>query len=121
MPSTIPGSRDDFSGDVSLTAPTGGVTAGLIYNIIDSFLAARETKSAGAAALFAMTGPVWVTKVTGTGKSFAVGEKIYWLTGTKKAQKTATGATLIGRCLRAAAASDTAVLIEFSTLPPTAT
>ena len=109
------GDRDNFSGDLELTAPTGGVTRGRAYVINDGFAVARETASAGAAYLGAVSGTVWVQKATGTGKGFGVREEVF--VQSNLADKTATGAvTPLGITVRAAAAADDKVLVELVAL-----
>ena len=112
------GDRSNFSGDLSLTAPTGGVTRGSLYLISGVYVMARETASAGDSFLAAVTGPVEVTKATGTGKSFVAGEEAFFLANV--INKTATGATLVGFVLEAAGVSDTTVKVYLTGLPVTA-
>lgn len=114
------GDRCNFSGDVSVAAPTGGVTRGLIYLITDVYCAARETASATVAAVFALEGDVTVTKNTGTGKSFAIGDKVYVDASTKKATPNATSNTLVGVAISAASTTDTEVNIHLPGIHPTA-
>jgi predicted RecA/RadA family phage recombinase len=103
------GDRANFSGDVVFTAPTGGYTRGLIYNITDCYAVARETVAASADCKMALHGAVTITKNTGTGKSFAVGDKVYMDASTKKATPNATGNTLVGFAIAAASTSATTV------------
>lgn len=114
------GDRPNFSGDLSLTAPTGGVTRGLIYLIQGVYVVARETASAAAAFAAAVRGPVTVSKVAATGKSFAVGQKVYYVSATKNLTPSATGNVLVGFALSAAAATDTSVDVFMTGLPVTA-
>lgn len=117
------GQRDNFSGDISVTAATGGYTKGRIYLIADTYYVARETKSAGEACLMAKCkGSVWCAKATGTGNSFVVGDKVYVLSNVLR-PATATGAVLLnGSVTQAAAVGDAEVLVDFDgALPVTAT
>jgi predicted RecA/RadA family phage recombinase len=119
---TTAGDRDNFSGDIEFTAPTGGHTKGLFCTVLDTLGVARETVAATVSGKVALKGCVWVTKVTGTGKNFAVGDKVYYESSGKKATPSATGNTLVGVALAVAATTDTAVLIDlFGCLAPTAT
>jgi predicted RecA/RadA family phage recombinase len=121
--SNATGQRDNFSNDISVTAATGGYTAGQIYLIADSYFVARETASAGAACLMALCNDaIWVTKSTGTGKSFVVGDKVY-VKSNKAEPATSTGAVLLnGTVIAAASTSDTKVLVQFhGGIAPTAT
>lgn len=115
------GDRDNFSGDVPFTAPTGGYTKGLIYACTDTYGVARETVSATATGKLAIWGMVWATKNIGTGKSFAIGDKVYVDASTKKATPNATGNTLVGVATRAAGVSDTVALVLLIGMPVTAT
>jgi hypothetical protein len=106
---------------LALTAPTGGVVAGLIYAYTDVYVVAKETAAAAATFQGQHFGGVIVTKNTGTGKSFAIGDKVYRDASTKKATPNATGNTLVGYAIKAAAIGDTEVEVFFIALPVTAT
>ncbi len=114
------GDRCNFSGDINVAAPTGGVTRGLIYLITDVYCVARETASATVNAAFVMQGNVTVTKNAATGKSFAIGDKVYVDASTKKATPNATSNTLVGVAISVAAATDTTVDIYLPGIHPTA-
>ena len=113
------GDRQNFSGDLQLTAPTGGVVRGKIYLISGVYVVARETAAAGAKFLGAVNGPVVAEKATGTGKAFVIGEKIYALSNV--ADKDATGAVLIGFAIASAATASGEVDVFLTGLPVTAT
>lgn len=115
------GDRCNFSGDVSFTAPSGGYTRGLIYQVTDCYAVARETVAATASCLMALRGPVTVTKNTGTGKSFAIGDKVYMDASTKKATPNATSNTLVGYAIAAATTSATTVDVWLTGLNVSAT
>lgn len=117
------GDRNNFSGDISVTAATGGYTRGKIYLIADTYWVARETAAAAASCLMAAcVGCVEVTKATGTGKNFVVGDKLYVKSNVAE-NATSTGAVLLnGTVVRVAATTDTTVLVQFhGGLPVTAT
>lgn len=118
------GDRDNFSGDLSVTAATGGYIRGKIYLINDAYFVARETKDAAAACLVASLaghGAVWVTKAAATGKSFAIGDKVYVKSNVAE-NATSTGAVLLPCvCVLAAGATDTAVLVASGGIAPAAT
>ncbi len=114
------GDRGNFSGDVAFTAPTGGYTRGLLYLVTDVYGVARKTVSATETGLMALEGSVVATKNTGTGKSFAIGDKVYVDASTKKATPNATGNTLVGVAIAAATTADTEVLINLPVIHPTA-
>lgn len=118
------GARDNFSGDLTVTAPTGGYTAGNIYQLASgAYAVARETKAAGQATLMAVLNdqPVWATKATGTGRTFSAGSKVY-RNSSAVATNATTGNVLVGVAVAAAAATDTEVLlIGAQALGPAAT
>jgi predicted RecA/RadA family phage recombinase len=116
------GDRSNFSGDVSVTTPTAGYTRGKVYQLNSGAWAmARETKTAGQACLMAVLNdqPCEVTKVTGTGKSFSIGSKVYLTTN--QATPSATGNTLVGVAVEAAATTDTTVKVVNCGVAPTLT
>jgi len=107
------GQRDNFSGDVTLTAPTGGVVAGNLYLIADSYWVAREDADAGDPFLAASPahGAVWVKKISGA--ALVVGDKLFVKTN-GVAPATSTGASLVLGgviALAAAGSSDVVALI----------
>ena len=113
------GDRQNFSGDLQLTAPTGGVVRGKIYLISGVYVVARETAAAGASFLGAVTGAAEVEKATGTGKAFVIGEKVYALSNV--ADKNGTGAVLIGFAIASASTASDEVDVFLTGLPVTAT
>lgn len=115
------GDREEFSGDVIVTSPTGGTTKGLFYVSNDVYGVARQTTTATNDVLLAVNGVIRATKVTGTGKSFAIGDKVYYESSGKKATPSATGNVLVGYAIEAASTSATSVLMVLSGLPITAT
>ncbi len=104
------GTRDNFSGDISIAAPTGGVTVGKAYLIGAAYMVARETQSATALTLFAKRGPVWVSTTAST--TLAVGAKVYLVTSTHVVGSAVTGNVLVGYAL-SACASDATVLVDW--------
>lgn len=119
------GDRNNFSGDVHVTAATGGYTKGQVYLVADAYMVARETAAAAASCLMCQnTGSecIEVTKATGTGKSFVVGDKVY-VKSNKLENATSTGAVLMPwTVVEAAAASATSVKVQIpGGIPPTAT
>lgn len=115
------GDRCNYSGDVVFTAPTGGYTRGLIYAVTDCYAVARETVAAAASCKMALSGPVTITKNTGTGKSFAIGDKVYMDASSKKATPNATSNTLVGYAIAAAATTDATVDVFMTGLNVSAT
>lgn len=90
------GDRDNFDGNITVTAPTGGYTKGLVYQLgSGAFAVALQTVLAGASCAMALQGPVWVSKTAATGKTMAVGSKAYFVTATKKVDPASTGNTLM--------------------------
>jgi predicted RecA/RadA family phage recombinase len=113
------GDRDNFSGDLALTVPTGGVVKGSIYNIQNAYVVARETADAAAVAKFGVLGPIMVKKETGT---VAIGQKLYFKSSTKTVTTAATGNTLLDAIpLAAAASGDAGVFVNLCGLSPALT
>lgn len=112
------GDRDNFSGDLPITVPTGGFTRGLIYAANSgAYGVARTTSNAGDTGLLAVFGAVWASKLTG---AVTVCQKIYQDSSTKKASTASTGNVLIGYAVAAAASGDANVLVFVGGLPVTA-
>lgn len=83
-------------GTVKVTAPTGGYTKGLIYQVSGGgYMVARETKSAGEECLMQFQGAVEVTKATDTGETFEVGDTIGVDSAGKASAETDTGTVKI--------------------------
>lgn len=87
-------------GDIeTVTAPTGGISSGGVVVIATNKLGVAINDIAAAA-----TGPARVRGVvrlpaeTGTGKSFAQGDLLYWNASTSKLTKTSTGNSKAGIC-----------------------
>jgi predicted RecA/RadA family phage recombinase len=99
------------SGDIiTVTGPTGGVSSGgvVVVRSGTSGMIAVVINDIAAAA----TGPAYIegefelTANAGTGKTFAVGDKLYW-SSSVGLTKTTTGNTLAGTCTEAKSASAT--------------
>ena len=103
-----PGERDNFSGEISFTTPSGGYTKGLMYQIVDDgvFAVARETKAEGAACLMALTGRMAVTKDTGSGSALVVGGKVYLIPSTGKITGADTDTNILLDAVALSAAAD---------------
>lgn len=117
------GDRNNNSGVEHVTAPTGGYTKGQIYLINDGYVIALETASAGALCLVAHEAQdVEVVKATGTGKSFAFGDKVY-VKSNKAEPATSTGAVLLNAMAlgTAGTAAGTVRVRLYGPLAPTAT
>ena len=117
------GELNNNSGVVSVTVPTGGYTKGSIYLINDCYVVALETADAGASCLVCHKADcIEVSKNTGTGISFAYGDKVYYKTA-KLSAATSTGAVLLNAmALETAGIAATSVKIAlFGSLAPTAT
>ena len=113
------GDRDNFSNDLLLTVPTGGVVKGNIYNIQNMYVVARQTADAAATAVFGILGPIMVAKETG---AVAIGQKLYFKSATKTVTTAATGNTLLDAIpLAAAASGDAGVLVYICGLSPALT
>jgi predicted RecA/RadA family phage recombinase len=100
-------------GDIlKLTAPTGGVTSGTPVKI--GQLVVIPTGDAGAGELFEgmAVGVHSVPKVSGT--AWTEGELLYWAAGSSAFSTVASGNTLSGAAVAAAAAADTTGLIRLN-------
>lgn len=118
MPAGVP---NNDNGVASVTVPTGGYTIGQIYGILDSYVVAMETKAAAATGLVMHSGVIDVVKATGTGKSFAYGDEVFYKSN-KAEPTTSTGAVpLDAIALETAGTTATTVRIRlFSPIPQTA-
>jgi predicted RecA/RadA family phage recombinase len=96
------------------TAPSGGVTAGAMGKIGDTVVVFRETKAAGSdvAAIYACD-KILLPKKIGSGEAIGQGKKVYYEAASGKLTGIAGSNTLCGRCIEAAGASDTDVLVDF--------
>lgn len=96
-----------------VTAPTAGYTAGQMIKLNDTVMIVVTTVTVGqvSAAIY------WAEKVVvpkATGVTFANGGKVYFNSTTGKVTSVASGNTLCGRALAAAASADTEAEIEFN-------
>lgn len=117
------GDRDNFSDDLVVPAPTGGVTKGLCYQLNSGLhVIARETAAQTVNANFAFRGAVWAEKDTAASSAIAPGGRVFRIAASGKVTGNGTGNTLIGAyCLESAADSATKVLIYLDGLSPTLT
>lgn len=124
MPTFSPGQagdHDNLSDDLIMTAPTGGVVRGNIYNIQNAYVVARETKDAAAdfLAAFGVQKPIRVKKEA---VATAVGQKLYFKSSTKTVTTAATGNTLLGLvAVSAQASGDASVLMGLANISPALT
>jgi hypothetical protein len=113
------GLRDNFSGVLSLTAPTGGVVKGKMYSIGNKQVVAMETASATAAFTASCIGAVWATKAA---VALTAGSKYYYDASNHVVTSASTGNTLgDGFILADAASGDAAVLIQMCGVSPALT
>jgi predicted RecA/RadA family phage recombinase len=106
--------HNNDSGVRSVTAATGGYTKGNIYLINDCYVVALETAAAGAACLVCYRADaIGINKSTGSGKSFAFGDKVYAKSNVCE-PATSTGAVLLNcMALETAGISATTVKVSF--------
>lgn len=99
---------------IKFTAPSGGLTGGDMYKTEDAIGVILDTvAAAGSAVLIYEAEKILVPKVTGTGKSFAVGDKVFFNASTLNVTPTTGGGLyLIGIATAAAGASATEVEID---------
>ena len=106
------GNRENYEGNLTLTAPVGGVVKGGAYQIGNSLVVALETAAAAAPFLAAVDGPVSAAKEGDAGSACVAGVNVY-LDGVNPAvsgddtSNAATGAI----ALEAAADGDTSVTV----------
>jgi len=115
------GNINNDNGVKSVTVPSGGYVIGQIYGILDGYMVALETKAAAETGLVMHRGCVEVVKATGTGKSFAYGDEVFYKSN-KAEPATSTGAVpLDAIALETAGTAATTVKIAlFSPIPQTA-
>jgi len=103
----------DFSGVISVTVPTGGVTEGTVLDIGTMICLPLETAAAGATArvlvLNAITGKRInaVKKQAGTGFAWSKGQNLYWNASGDQYTVSSTGNVLAAIAADAAAAAAT--------------
>lgn len=115
------GERDNFSGDISFTVPSGGYTKGLMYQLVDDgvYAVARETKAENASCLMALTGRVAVTKDTTAGSALVVGGRVFLIPGTGKVTGADTDTNILLDAVALSAAGDSATTGDILILSPT--
>ena len=106
------GKRDNFSGDIELTAPSGGVTAGKAYTWGATTVVARTTADAGAKYLAAVKGVLEASKTAGSGRALTAGNLCGFTSGSAVAS--GSGITNVARVMKDAAAAADTVLIDLN-------
>lgn len=91
--------------NLTLTAPSGGVTSGLGYLIGSLFVVATVTADETVQFVGRVIGVVELVKTTA--EAWTEGQKIYWNNSTKKTTTTSGGNTLIGVATEITAAAAT--------------
>jgi hypothetical protein len=116
-----PGERDNFSGEISFTVPSGGYTKGLMYQLVDDgvYAVARETKAENAACLMALTGRMAVTKDTGTGSALVAGGRVFLIPSTGKITGADTDTNVLLDAVALNAAADSATTGDILIISPT--
>ena len=108
------GEKDNFSGVMDFTAPSGGVTKGKTYQIASGVLVvALETAAAAASFAGLVYGCVVATKGTATADVTAVGTKLYHDSTNNVLIVTASGATHCAIALEVTVAATTKVRVLF--------
>lgn len=110
--------RGPIGRTVKKTAPTGGYTGGAIVILGAGTTGwcglAAQDYDAGETAVIRVGEEAKVTKVTGTGKSFAIGDKVYRDASSGNATPTATGNAYVGRATSTATTAATSVWAQFA-------
>ena len=102
---------------MTYTVPSGGCVGGDMVKINDTVGVYFETKAAGAlVAVVTQSDKILLPKKDGSGEAIAQGAKVYYEAASKKLTATAGANTLCGRCIAAAGADDTTVLVAFNGL-----
>jgi hypothetical protein len=116
-----PGERDNFSGEISFTVPSGGYTKGLMYQLVDDgvFAVARETKAQSAQCLMALTGRVAVTKDTTAGSELVVGGRVFLIPGTGKVTGADTDTNILLDAVALSAAAEATTTADILIISPT--
>lgn len=100
---------------MTLTVPSGGVTAGQMDLIEDMVGVWAETKDAGEQCAFIyQADKIFVPKGTDSLDIFAAGDKVYFDHADENVNISSGGNTLCGRALEPADAADTGVLITLN-------
>ena len=103
---------------VQVTTPTAGYTSNQIVIIASGTTGwcgqSLADYDAGDTAILEVGHEVQVTKVTGSGLDFAVGEKVYRDSSSGNVTPTATGNAYVGRATTAAGINDTTVWVQFA-------
>ena len=104
----------DKTKSITVTAPSGGVTAGTMDFIGNTIGVYYETAAAGIkVAMCIAAHKILLPKIAGSGLTIAQGAYLYFTDGQAGVRGTA-GGTLCGRALEAAAATDATVLAVFN-------
>ena len=99
------------------TVPSGGCTKMGLTKIGDTVGFFYETKDAGEiVTVVSQMDQVELAKKAGSGEGISQGAKVYYEAASGKLTATAGSNTLCGRCLKAAGADDTTVLVAFNGL-----
>lgn len=99
---------------MQLTTPTAGYTAGQVVKVEDTVFVIVETKTVGQTAIgIYNVEKIVLPKVTGSGITFAAGDKVYY-DGNGKVTNVASGNTLCGRANEAADANATEVEVTLN-------
>ncbi len=91
---------------VTLTAPAGGVIAGVLY-LIGKLLVLAKTTAAAGAEFEGATNGVFEDAPKATGQAWAEGAKLYWDAAASVFTTTATANSPVGICLSAEIAAAT--------------
>ena len=94
---------------LDLTAPAGGVTAGVPVKINNLVVVPAIDADEGTTFAGHVRGVT--SEGAASGQAFAEGETVYWDAANKRATKTATGNTAFGYAVAAKATADTVVRI----------
>ena len=115
MPINGPHIRSSHHKSFDHTVPSGGCVAGGLVKIGDTVGTYWETLVAGkTVSVCYQADAALLTKKTGSTEAIALGAKVYFEAASSKITGVAGSNTLCGRCISAAAADDTEVLVDFN-------
>jgi predicted RecA/RadA family phage recombinase len=100
---------------LTYTVAGSAVTAGAMTKLNDTVGVYFESKSVGEDVAFVYEAEkILLPKAAGSGLTIAQGAKVYFDNSAKTITPTSGGNTLCGRCVVAADADDTTVLVDFN-------
>jgi predicted RecA/RadA family phage recombinase len=85
------------------------------------FGVAVDTVASGSTGVFALNGVYDITKNTGAGESYTLGQRLFWDNTNKRITSTSTSNVAVGLCVVAAATGDATARIKLAGSTPAGT